>query len=320
MVDSTQSCLDDMRPLGASSAALAYLSAALLAACSADPTTRVLQHEISTFRDTLSDNTQGPMMVKIPAGSFLMGSEEGEKGRYANEGPQTLITISEPFAVGRYEVTWAEWEACVAGGGCLDNSDKKNNPFMDDERVGDAGFGRGRRPVINVDWNDAKAYVLWLSQETGKPYRLLSESEWEYVARAGTDTLFYWGDNPDGGCKHANGSDLDAKVEDRSWTTSNRSDGYGRNTAPVGSFSENAFGLHDMFGNVDEWTEDCLSYDLENIPVDGTPFKDGDCNSHMHRGSSFGGYPRILRSANRSSALSNSRFADLGFRVARDLN
>ena len=134
-----------------------------------------------TFRDDLRSGGQGPQMVVVPAGSFLMGSPAHEEGRSDNEGPVHRVTISEPFAVGVYEVTFVEWEACVNGGGC--------NGYRPDDR----GWGRGQRPVINASWEDAQAYIRWLSRETGQAYRLPSEAEWEYVARAGSTTARYWG-------------------------------------------------------------------------------------------------------------------------------
>jgi formylglycine-generating enzyme required for sulfatase activity len=135
------------------------------------------------MQEPLRDCEDCPLMVALPAGSFTMGSPEGEKGRSPDEGPQHKVAIPE-FALGQYEVTFDEWNACVKGGGC-----KGYEPS-------DNGWGRGRRPGINVSWDDAQAYVRWLSQETGKPYRLLSEAEWEYAARAGTTTRYSWGDDP----------------------------------------------------------------------------------------------------------------------------
>ena len=175
-----------------------------------------------------------PEMVVVPAGSFTMGSPASEKGRWDDEGPRHRVTIGYSLAVGVYEVTFAEWDACVRAGAC------------GRYRPDDEGWGRGGRPVINVSWEDAREYVRWLSRETGAPYRLLSEAEWEYVARAGTETARYWGDSESGQCLNANGDDDDV----------NCTDGYA-NTAPVGSFQPNTFGLYDVLGNVWEWTEDC---------------------------------------------------------------
>jgi len=276
---------------------------------------------ISTFRDTMSGYAQGPEMVEVPSGSFVMGSPANERGRFEKEGPERTVTIPNPFAVGKYEVTWDEWEACVADGDCSDNSEKGYSSF-DEKSAGDAGYGRGLRPVVNVDWNDAKGYVNWLSRKTGKNYRLLSEAEWEYAARAGTKTAYFWGKNPNGGCGYANGADLDAKEENKysrwEWITSTCSDGYGKQSAPVGSFFANDFGLHDMHGNVGEWTEDCYRDTYSGSPVDGSADVKGDCAYRIERGGSWGGGPRFFRSAHRESNLINYRIHTLGFRVARD--
>ena len=152
------------------------------------------------------------------------------------------MTIARPFAVGKFEVTFAEWDACLSGGGCS-------------HRPGDAGWGRGKRPVINVSWNDAKAYVAWLSRQTGRAYRLLSEAEWEYAARAGTTTPFSTGRTI---------------TSDQANFNSNRIGQYRQQTVPVGLFSANGFGLHDMHGNVAEWVEDCWHENYVGAPVDGS--------------------------------------------------
>ena len=185
----------------------------------------------------------------------------GTKFRDCPECPELVVvpggTIGRPFAVGVYEVTFGEWDACVSGGGC------------GEYRPDDEGWGRGRRPVVNVSWEDAKAYVRWLSRKTGEGYRLLSESEWEYVARAGTRTKYWWGNEI--GRNRANCDGCGSR-----WDS--------RQTAPVGSFSANGFGLYDVHGNVREWVEDCW---------------DGDCGRRVLRGGSWIFYPRFLRSAYR---------------------
>ena len=172
------------------------------------------------FRDCL----ECPEMVVIPGGSYMMGSPSGEEGRSNNEGPRHEVTIPRPFAVGKYEVTFAEWDVCVAGGGC------------GGYRPIDRGWGRGRRPVIEVSWEDTKSYVEWLSRKTGKRYRLLTESEWEYVARAGTTGPFHFG--------RTISTELANYEGDGLWRSK---------TVSVGSFPANGFGLHDVHGNVWEW-------------------------------------------------------------------
>jgi len=266
---------------------------------------------VSTFRDTLSDGSQGPEMVEVPPGQFLMGSPPGEQGRFENEGPQRTVTILNTFSVGKYEVTWAEWEACVTDGGCSDNSETNYSSLTEVKYRGDAGYGRGIRPVINVDWNDAKAYVDWLTRKTGENYRLLSEAEWEYTARAGTKTTYLWGSNPNKGCTFSNGADMTAKEENKysrwTWTTSSCTDGYGKQSAPV-------------IGNVAEWTADCYRDNYSGAPVDGSADMQSDCAYRMQRGGEWSGGPRFLRSAYRNSKHIDYRIHIVGFRVARDMD
>ncbi len=249
-----------------------------------------------------------PEMVAIPGGSFLMGSPRTEQGRRDDEGPRRRVTI-QPLAVGRFEVTFDQWAACVNRGGC-------NSVNPDDE-----GWGRGDRPVINVTWNDAQAYVRWLSDETGQAYRLLSEAEWEYAARAGTRGRF----SNNGGyadlCAIANHADGSTTF---SWRNTACSDGVGDRTAPVGSYAANAFGLHDMHGNVSEWVQDCYALYVD-LPRDGSAHErerpGGLSCSRVLRGGSWQVNPLLLRSASRSRhnypflAAEN----DIGFRVARIL-
>ena len=234
---------------------------------------------------TFQDCPECPEMV-VPEGRFEMGSPESEAHRRDYEGPVHRVTIGYRFAVGVYEVTFGEWDACVSDGGC------------GGYRPDDEGWGRGRRPVINVSWKDAQAYVEWLSRKTGETYRLLSESEWEYVARAGT-TTYWWGD--DIGRNRAN------------------SDGYGDSydeSAPVGSFPANPFGLHDVLGNVYEWVEDCWNGSYEGAPSNGSAWTSWFCRVRVLRGGSWFILPRNLRSALRSGLPSGNRYYDAGFRVA----
>jgi hypothetical protein len=187
--------------------------------------------QLRTFRDC---DDGCPEMVVVPAGSFTMGSPSKEEGS-GSEGPRHLVTIGKPFGVGKFEVTFSEWEACAAGGGCSNNPNPK-----------DRGWGRGRRPVISVSWNDAKDFVNWLSRRTGKSYRLLSEAEWEYAARAGTTTPFSTGHTIT--VAQAN---FEPNFMYGSWGGNGK-----QRTVEVGSYLGNQFGLHDMHGNVSEWVED----------------------------------------------------------------
>ena len=234
-----------------------------------------------------------PQMIVVPAGRFTMGSPPSEVGRSRHEGPQHDVTISAPLAVGVYEVTFAEWDACVRMGGC-------------NYTPADRHWGRGRRPVIYVSWEDAQAYVSWLARQTGARYRLLSEAEWEYVARAGWIASRHWGDNVADTCRYANGNDRHVKCRD----------GYPR-TAPVGSFAPNEFGLYDVLGNVLEWTQDCWHDSYRGAPGDGSAWESGDCGRRVLRGGSWFVNPWFIRSANRLSNTPVNRDIYSGFRVAR---
>ena len=248
--------------------------------------------------DEFQDCDVCPKMVVLPSGSFMMGSPKVEKGREDNEGPQRRVTLSYSFAAGKFEVTFAEWDACVSGGGCQ-------------HKPRDAGWGRDRRPVINVSWNDAKSYLSWLSRKTGKTYRLLSEAEWEYAARANTTTPFYTGRTITTSQANFDGN--------RSYNGSQKGR-YRKQTIAVGSFPANAFGLHDVLGNVSEWVEDCWEAKYADAPNDGSPSKSGNCDRHIVRGGSwFDRRSWLIRSASRRYSFNNTRLRFNGFRVARTL-
>ena len=255
----------------------------------------------TVFRDVLKDGGPGPQMVVLPTGRFRMGSPDGEADRESDEEPVRTVTISQRIAMGRYEVTFADYDRFV------DATTGRTKPD-------DQGWGRGSRPVINVSWNDAKAYATWLSAQTGKPYRLPSEAEWEYAARAGTRTRYSWGDS----ITHENanyGADTccNGLAQGRDeWV----------NTAPVGSFAANAFGLFDMQGNVWEWLEDCWHNNYQGAPTDGSAWTtscDGSVRAVV-RGGSWNSTPRNLRSANRYRFAPSTRFNVFGFRLVQDLN
>ena len=239
-----------------------------------------------------------PWMVVVPPGEFMMGSPESEAGRDSDEGPVHRVRIERPFAVGVYELTFAEWDACVSGGGC------------GGYRPSDAGWGRGNRPVIRVSWEDAKAYVRWLSEETGEEYRLLSESEWEYVARAGTRTPFHTGQTISTG---------QANYDGRYTYGSGRKGRYRGETVEVGSFEANGYGLHDVHGNVWEWVEDCWNGGYREAPADGSAWETGDCSRRVLRGGSWVDIPWLLRSADRYGLGTGNRSNSIGFRIARTL-
>lgn len=245
-------------------------------------------------------------MLVIPAGSFVMGGGLEERdhrraGDNLEERPQHTVTIQKRIAVGKFEVTFEDWERCVRGGGCGLYLPSDNN------------WGRGTRPVINVSMKDALLYVRWLSNFTGMKYRLLSESEWEYCARAGTSSVYYWGDPYNFANQYANVGEDDCCAGARSgsdlWIQ----------TAPVGSLRANNFGLYDMIGNVDEMVADCWHANYENAPTDGSPWMTGDCNINIVRGGSWSSYPGHYRSAYRATLLSGQFSIETGFRIARDI-
>ena len=256
-------------------------------------------------------------MVTIPGGTFLMGDLSGKGDD--DERPVHKVTVVS-FELGKYEVTFSQWEACVADGGCLHLPD-------------DAGWGRDNRPVINVSWDDIQQFIVWLNAKTDGGYRLPTESEWEYAARAGRVTEYSWGDNirEDGGI-WANCVDCGSEWD-------------GDRTASVGRFLSNAWGLHDMHGNVWEWVEDCWndSYGGAPVdgsawellrrtglfgkpayggaPVDGSAWESGDCSQRVIRGGSWGESSWNLRSAHRNGGNRSFRFdglLGLGFRLAKD--
>lgn len=227
-----------------------------------------------------------PRMVVVPSGGILMGDDA-----YTESRPSHVITVNR-FAVAKFEVTFAEWDECVQRGGC--------NRFS----PGDEGWGRGRRPVINVSWADARDYVSWLSRETHRTYRLLSEAEWEFAARGFSTSTYYTGASfsPDQG---------------------NVLSSVGQ-TQPVGSYAPNSFGLHDVLGNVQEWVQDCWNDNYVGAPEDGSAWVSDGCTYRVVRGGSWlglssGGY---LASgvAERNRAIHTAATSTLGFRVARALN
>jgi formylglycine-generating enzyme required for sulfatase activity len=255
---------------------------------------RALQPK-DVFRECSAEQEKDncPPMVVLPAGSFTMGSPATEPGHQPSEQPQHPVTIAKRFAVSKFELTFDEWDACVDYGDCP-------------RGITDSGWGRGRQPVINVTWSDAQLYVTWLSKITGRPYRLLTEAEYEYATRAGSTTAYPWGDEigqNNAVCKGC-GSRWDNKQ-----------------AAPVGSFAANGFGLFDTVGNVWEWVEDCLSENYQDAPTDGSAGIDGrNCKNRIVRGGSWQNTPDHLRSAARLGPSLEFRDNLLGFRIGRTLN
>lgn len=266
-------------------AAIAW--AAPLAADPAAPPAAAAAPAAPAVGSSFQDCPNCPEMVVIPAGSFMMG-QDGE----SREMPVHKVTLAAPFAMGKSEVTFDQWEACTQDGGC------------GGLYPGDAGFGRENRPVVGVSWNDAQSYVQWLSRKTGKSYRLPSEAEWEYAARGGTTTKYYWGDDIGAGnanCENC-GSIFDSKK-----------------TAPVCSFPKNPFGLCDMAGNVVQWVEDRWNATYGGAPEDGSAREDGDLRRRVMRGGSWFNGRRYLYPAYRNGDAPTVRNGKLGFRVARSL-
>ncbi len=247
---------------------------------SADPTPA----ERQTFRDC----ALCPEMTMVPAGTFVMGADD----RSAAERPAHRVTIPAPFAIGRYEVTFDEFDACVAAGAC------PAAPY-------DHGWGRERRPAINVAFADVLAYLEWLSGITGQTYRLPSEAEWEYANRAGTTTRYWWGDAAAAGRANCRGCGS-------AWD--------GRQTAPVGSFPPNPFGLYDTTGNVLEWVADCWSADHAGAAGDARPRQDSDCRRRVIRGGNWYYLAGIARTTWRGGNDVRANTYGIGFRVARDLD
>ena len=234
-----------------------------------------------------------PEMVVVPAGTFLMGSskaKENESKFLKGSQQQHEVMIARPLAVSKFEVTYDQWDACIQYGSCT--------PV-------ESPFGRGKLPVININWRDAQQYVTWLSERTGRQYRLLSETEWEYSARAGTTGPYSFGAD-------------ETLLEGYAWYAKNS----GNRTHRVGEKNPNGFGLYDMHGNVWEWVEDC-EHEAENTlwpPSDGSAWRADECREHIVRGGGWLDDPPGLLSVARAKTTTDDRYYTLGFRVARTLS
>jgi formylglycine-generating enzyme required for sulfatase activity len=269
-----------------------------------------------------------PEMVVVPAGSFTMGSPKNETGRFDAEGPQHTVKIAKPFAVGKFHVTVDQFAAFVmetgydAGSKCY--VFEGGRPFEKEGRSWrDPGFAQaGPHPAVCLSWNDANTYADWLARKTGKTYRLVTEAEWEYAARARTEPGSYprYSFEEDL-CRYGNGADQSTKSlpGTKDWTFAPCNDGYVY-TSPVGSFAENGFGLYDMQGDAGQRTADCWHESYAGAPSDGTAWTAGDCGFSVLRGGSWLSFPRNLRAAVRGRDSSGNRINNLGFRLARTLN
>jgi sulfatase modifying factor 1 len=299
------------------------------------------------FADALSDGSSAPEMVVIPAGRVIVGSPGTETGRQANEGPQREITIGA-FALARTEVSRAQFDAFVRATGHKTDAEygiappgrsgwSGCNTVAEDEFKLEFRPGTSWRqpnvaqapnhPVVCVSWNDANAYAAWLSRETGQSYRLPSEAEFEYAARAGSAQPWPWGSDPDASCASSNGADASGKMAMRErygmlivlmFEVNDCDDGHGF-TAPVGSLRGNAFGVHDLIGNVYEWTADCYAASHSDAPDDGSARAADGCVGHPIRGGAWSDQAAWLRSAVRIGLHAVHRNHNTGFRVARDL-
>ena len=262
--------------------------------------------DLSVFQDRLKDGGAGPLMVVIPTGRFLMGSPVSERGRSIDEGPQHWVTISR-FALAQTEVTFDEYDRFVKATG------RKQRPS-------DLGWGRGTRPVINVSWRDATQYAAWLSEQTGQTYRLPTEAEWEYAARAKTTVPMPFSTGACISTRQANFNDSSAYPGCP--TTSRKSLGKPLKVGSSGRADDHPFGLRDMHGNVEEWIEDCYHSSYNQAPEDGSAWLDqngGDCKQRIQRGGSYNDRPDGLRSANRDGHDGGVVFFTVGFRLARTL-
>jgi formylglycine-generating enzyme required for sulfatase activity len=254
--------------------------------------------------DHFSECELCPEMVVIPAGQFLMGARDEEAGSTPDERPQHRVSFAQPFSVSRFPVTFSEWDACVAAKGCS-------------YQPSDQGWGRGTRPVINILWEEARDYVAWLSRTTGKTYRLLSEAEREYVARAGTTTAYWWGDSFEparANCDPAYRKLYYTGIGDLEKLNAKTQ------TLPVESFSPNPWGLYQVHGNVYDWVEDCWNDSYDGAPFDGSAWTSGNCERHVLRGGAFSRKPHAARSSARIWFGSSNRLAYMSVRVARGLD
>ncbi|MXZ43362.1 MAG: SUMF1/EgtB/PvdO family nonheme iron enzyme [Gammaproteobacteria bacterium] len=256
---------------------------------------------VSSFRDSLESGGEGPEMVVISSGTFQMGCLKDDDCR-DEELPVREVRVTK-FALSKYEVTFAEYDKFA-------KATERRLP-------NDFGWGRDDQPVINVSWNDAKAYVDWLSQETGKNYRLPNEAEWEYAARAGSKSTFSFGNDVAKLCEYSNHADSSTEYR---WSNESCSDGVASQPATIGSFIANSWGLHDMHGNVWEWVEDCWHQDYTKAPTDGSAHTSDDCTDRVIRSGSFQSDTRMVSSSFRLNTLADYPGHIYGFRVAKTLD
>jgi formylglycine-generating enzyme required for sulfatase activity len=282
----------------------------------------VLEKFAKIFRDRLKDGSQGPEMVRIQGGSFRMGDIQG--GGDSDEKPVHSVSVAR-FAMGRYEVTVGEFRQFVNATGYKTDAEKQGSCWTyagSWKKVKGANWRKPKfsqtntHPVVCVSWNDATAYAKWLSQQTGHTYRLPTEAQWEYAARAGTTTSRYWGNDPNEACRYANVHDNTSKQKNNgfTWTHHKCTDGYAQ-TAPVGRFKANAFDLFDMLGNVWEWT--CSEYEDKYTGKESKCIRQNSGSRRALRGGAWGYKPWSVRAAGRYWESHDGRYLIVGLRLAR---
>ena len=324
-------CQEGLEPLGPLEQDSGYAQLALAPPPAPVPSAEPAEPAVGVYPkgyqpgDVFKDCDACPEMVVIPAGEFIMGSPSYEVGRWDNEAPVHRVHVPS-FALGKFEVTRGQFAAFVldtgysAGGDCY--VDKGGGDFgnVASKNWRDPNFSQmDRDPAVCVNWEDAKAYVEWMGRKTGKRYRLPSESEWEYAARAGTTTARYWGNDPNEACASANVFDRTSRSKNGyDWAHHECTDGHAY-TAPIGSFRPNGFGLHDVLGNVWEWVEDCWNDSYAEAPRNGSAWSRGECRKRVLRGGSWDHVPKFVRAAYRGRSEPAYRDFDYGFRVARTL-
>jgi len=261
---------------------------------------------MSQFHDTLTDGQPGPELVVVPAGRFTMGPVSPSGPKLTTELPPHEVNINRPFAIGKYELTFREYDKFVNATGYRQPSDLG---------WGTLHWGRNKTPVFNVSWQDAQRYLEWLSKQTGARYRLPSEAEWEYAARAGTTSVFYTGECIDTDKANFHGKEPLGKCMPSGL--------YRGKVVDVGSFEANPWGLHDMPGNILEWTQDCWHDNYKGAPDNEAPWLDdgenANCQLRVLRGGSWSGRALELRSAARANNDKYFKSIFIGFRVVREL-
>lgn len=302
--------------------------------------------EQANVGDVFQDCDDCPEMVVVPAGQFIMGTADSEAGRLTNEGPQREVTIAKPFAISKYEVTIGQYRQFseetnrgVRNNNCVVVTGLRGGEPVQGKSWEDPNYDvEENHPVACISWNDSQDFVGWLAEKTGQPYRLLTEAEWEYAARAGTSTRYAFGNDETELCEYANVPDAAAKAELEKnegwspWLYVACDDGYGIQSAPVGTYKPNGFGLYDMHGNVWEWVEDCYYDSFVGAPKDGSAWGSGEACEHVVRGGSLSAPVSASRSAMRFAGITELRGPaaekapkewhnfNLGLRIARDFD